>query len=62
MNYLKIIVLLQSENSQKEEYAQMKAELAVSKEQLRNYELMEKEIDDAVMGLGKIGVIFVFFA
>lgn len=31
----------------------MKAELAVSREQLRNYELMEKEIDDAVMGLGR---------
>ncbi|KAL4511807.1 hypothetical protein ABPG72_012652 [Tetrahymena utriculariae] len=51
----KMIVLRQeyykAENSQKEEYAQLKAELAVSKEQLRNYELMEKEIDDAVMGL-----------
>lgn len=31
----------------------MKAELAVSKEQLRNYDLMEKEIDEAVLGLGK---------
>ncbi|EGR29131.1 progesterone immunomodulatory binding factor 1, putative [Ichthyophthirius multifiliis] len=41
-----------AENSAKENQAQIKAELAVCKEQLRNYESIEKEIDEAVMGLG----------
>ena len=30
----------------------MKANLAVAKEQLANYESIEKEIDDAIVGLG----------
>lgn len=31
----------------------MKANLAVAKEQLLNYETMEKEIDDAIVSIGK---------
>lgn len=30
----------------------MKARLAVANEKLSNYEIMEKEIDEAIVGLG----------
>jgi progesterone-induced-blocking factor 1 len=41
------------EASAKEESSGVRAQLAVAKEQLANYELIEKEIDDAVNGLSK---------
>mmetsp|Transcript_13111 Transcript_13111/g.11190 ORF Transcript_13111/g.11190 Transcript_13111/m.11190 type:complete len:204 (+) Transcript_13111:1177-1788(+) len=41
----------------REEGASMKAELAVAKEKLLNYESIEKEIDDAVLNAGKSGSI-----
>lgn len=40
------------EVNQKDEFIQMRANLAVAKEQLANYELIEKEIDEAIVGLG----------
>lgn len=33
----------------------MRANLAVAKEQLANYEAIEKEIDEMIMGLGAKG-------
>jgi chromosome segregation ATPase len=43
------------EANMKEESAGIRAQLAVSKEQLSNYEAIENEIDRAVTGLGNLG-------
>ena len=43
------------EASMKEDTAGMRAQLAVAREQLSNYEAIEKEIDEAVVGLRNTG-------
>lgn len=40
------------EVNQKDEFIQMKSNLAVANEKLANYEAIEKEIDEAIVGLG----------
>lgn len=37
----------------------MKANLAVAKEQLANYEMIEKEIDEAIVGMGTLNFFLI---
>jgi len=43
----------QMESRKVEEFSQLRAELAVAREQLRNYEAIEKEIDEAVVSVSR---------
>lgn len=43
-----------AESSGKDELSSAKAQIAVLKEQLANYEVIEKEIDEAVMSMAKL--------
>ena len=42
------------EASSKDEMSDLKAKIAVYREQLANYELIEKEIDEAILSLGRL--------
>lgn len=44
-----------SEANGKEEMSSLKAQVAVLREQLANYELIEREIDEAVVSMSKPG-------